>query len=451
MKSEKKLKMEESNSTYCQNSFLNYTTLHQVVNHSEFVGCLQETILHWIPPAVLILFGVFEFSRYFSSKNVNRNIPYNRLNVSKLVFTGILILIHLCQIVFFYTGIIQPLHTTSDTTFIEQELIFTTSYIFSIVLLLVSIKYGIRTSPSQFLFYLVSVICGAAYFQSVVDSSSVILGLFCAHFVILIILLTLNFFADEEPKIWNKTLKNLENPTPQLSCSFASKLCYFWATPLMWKGYKNPLEPSSLWSVDPSLTSKGSVPLFDQYYEATARDKSKNHYVKVSTIAEEINEGNEENEEKNEKPPSVIIENTTKKSSIAGPLIKAFGAEFLFGSLLHLIHTIMMMMPSQIMKMLISHVQDHGELGQNDLTSNWKGYFFAGLMFAITVFQSLIAGQYYEILFRVGMKTRTVLISTIYRKSLRLANEAKKDSTTGEIVNLMSIDVQRFMVCVFLY
>ena len=179
----KKLKMEESNSTYCQNSFLNYTTLHQVVNHSEFVGCLQETILHYLPPAVLLLFGVFEFSRYFSSKNVNRNIPCNRLNVSKLVFTGILILIHLCEIVFFYTGKIQRLHTTSDTTFIEQEFIFTASYIFSIVLLLVSIKYGIRTSPSQFLFYLVSVICGAAYFQSVVDSSSVILGLFCAHFV----------------------------------------------------------------------------------------------------------------------------------------------------------------------------------------------------------------------------------------------------------------------------
>ena len=104
------------------------------------------------------------------------------------------------------------------------------------------------------------------------------------------------------------------------------------------------------------------------------------------------------------------------------------------------------MMPSQVMKMLISHVQDHGQLGSNDLQSNWKGYFYGGLLLGITVFQSLLAGQYYEILFRVGMKVRSALISTIYRKSLRLANESKKDTTTGEIVNLMSIDVQRFMV-----
>ena len=138
----------------------------------------------------------------------------------------------------------------------------------------------------------------------------------------------------------------------------------------------------------------------------------------------------------------------TEQSSVAGPLAKAFGAEFLFGSFLHLIHTVMMMMPSQIMKLMIAHVKDHGVLGENDLHYNWKGYFFGGILLGITVFQSLLAGQYYEILFRVGLKVRSVLISAIYRKSLRLANEAKKESTTGEIVNLMSIDVQRFMVSI---
>jgi hypothetical protein len=45
----------------------------------------------------------------------------------------------------------------------------------------------------------------------------------------------------------------------------------------------------------------------------------------------------------------------------------------------------------------------------------------------------------------VGMNLRTSLISTIYRKALCLNSESKKNSTVGEIVNLMSIDVQRFM------
>jgi ATP-binding cassette subfamily C (CFTR/MRP) protein 1 len=48
-------------------------------------------------------------------------------------------------------------------------------------------------------------------------------------------------------------------------------------------------------------------------------------------------------------------------------------------------------------------------------------------------------------MFVVGMNLRTSLISTIYRKSLRMNSASKKDSTVGEIVNLMSVDAQRFM------
>lgn len=48
-------------------------------------------------------------------------------------------------------------------------------------------------------------------------------------------------------------------------------------------------------------------------------------------------------------------------------------------------------------------------------------------------------------MFIVGMRIRTALISTIYRKALRMSNVAKKESTVGEIVNLMSVDAQKFI------
>ena len=444
--------MEES-ITYCQSAFSNYTNLYGVFSHMEFNGCLQQTILHWIPLSVLILLGLFEICYYFSKQNVNRNVPFTKLNVSKLICTTVLIIIHLSQIGMFFgmfgwkLGMVFSFteagsKVKNDTSFIGQQIIFTSSYLISLLLLLISLKYGIRTSPTQFIFYLVSVICGATNFESVIHNHPIILGLFSAHFVLLFILFILNFFVDIEPRIWNEKHKILENPTPQLTASFASKLCYAWAMPLMWKGYKNPLELSCLWSVDPSLTSRGSVPIFDKYYEAQS-NQSKNCYVKVPTSIEPMSI-----EEAKDEVISNGTEKQSKPSSILGPLIKAFGGQFLFGSFLHLIHVVMTMVPSQIMKMLISHVEEHGELGDNDLQYNWRGYFYAGLLFGITVFQSLIAGQYYEILYRVGMRVRTALISTIYRKSLRLANEAKKDITTGEIVNLMSIDVQRFMVSI---
>jgi ATP-binding cassette subfamily C (CFTR/MRP) protein 1 len=48
-------------------------------------------------------------------------------------------------------------------------------------------------------------------------------------------------------------------------------------------------------------------------------------------------------------------------------------------------------------------------------------------------------------MFIVGLNLRTTLISAIYRKALRMTGAARKESTVGEIVNLMSVDVQRFM------
>ena len=46
----------------------------------------------------------------------------------------------------------------------------------------------------------------------------------------------------------------------------------------------------------------------------------------------------------------------------------------------------------------------------------------------------------------IAMKVRTALNAAIYRKAVKLSSTARKESTVGEIVNLMSVDVQRFMV-----
>lgn len=75
----------------------------------------------------------------------------------------------------------------------------------------------------------------------------------------------------------------------------------------------------------------------------------------------------------------------------------------------------------------------------------WKGYFYAVLLLLTAVFQTLILSQYFHRMFLVGLRMRTALIAAIYRKALRMSNSARKESTVGEIVNLMSVDAQRFM------
>lgn len=80
----------------------------------------------------------------------------------------------------------------------------------------------------------------------------------------------------------------------------------------------------------------------------------------------------------------------------------------------------------------------------------WKGHLFALSLLVVSAFQTILVthNQYYYHL--VGMRIRTALISTIYKKSLRMSIAARKEFTVGEIVNLMSVDAQRFKDVVYL-
>lgn len=75
----------------------------------------------------------------------------------------------------------------------------------------------------------------------------------------------------------------------------------------------------------------------------------------------------------------------------------------------------------------------------------WKGYFYAAMLLLTATIQTLVLSQYFNRMFLVGLRIRTALIAAIYRKALRMSNAARKESTVGEIVNLMSVDAQRFM------
>lgn len=73
----------------------------------------------------------------------------------------------------------------------------------------------------------------------------------------------------------------------------------------------------------------------------------------------------------------------------------------------------------------------------------WHGILFALTLLLISIFSALLNGQHQFKCFLVGYRIRTALISAIYRKALTLSSAAKRTTTVGEIVNLMSVDAQR--------
>ena len=95
------------------------------------------------------------------------------------------------------------------------------------------------------------------------------------------------------------------------------------------------------------------------------------------------------------------------------------------------------------MTLLIGYVESNGIKGTNDSQQDWKGYLYATLLLTISMVRTILTAQYNERMYLIGMKLRTALTSTIYNKSLRMSVAARKESTMGQIVNIMSVDVQK--------
>uniref|UniRef100_A0A674BQ19 ATP binding cassette subfamily C member 2 n=1 Tax=Salmo trutta TaxID=8032 RepID=A0A674BQ19_SALTR len=91
----------------------------------------------------------------------------------------------------------------------------------------------------------------------------------------------------------------------------------------------------------------------------------------------------------------------------------------------------------QILKLMISFTTDKS-------IYTWTGYMYAVLLILVAVFQSLFLQQYFQRCFVLGMKVRTAIMAAVYKKALVVSNDARKESTVGETVNLMSADAQRF-------
>lgn len=143
------------------------------------------------------------------------------------------------------------------------------------------------------------------------------------------------------------------------------------------------------------------------------------------------------NEKKNKSGQDVVQSSKTTDGSILPAMVKAYGGPFWFAGILQLLINALTFASPLLLRELIGHAA-------NPNAPFWQGMVLTFAMFLVTFLLSIINGQYFLKTFIVGFRIRTGLISAIYRKSLRISSAAKKDTTVGEIVNLMSVDAQRF-------
>ncbi|KAK6201198.1 P-loop containing nucleoside triphosphate hydrolase protein [Scheffersomyces amazonensis] len=125
-------------------------------------------------------------------------------------------------------------------------------------------------------------------------------------------------------------------------------------------------------------------------------------------------------------------------------IAKAFGAQFMLGGVFKGLQDALAFVQPQLLRLLIKFVNDYSEsVKQGEPIPLTRGFLIAVSMFIVSVVQTACLHQYFQRAFDLGMKIKSSLTAVIYNKALVLSNETKQESTTGDIVNLMSVDVQR--------
>jgi ATP-binding cassette subfamily C (CFTR/MRP) protein 1 len=128
-------------------------------------------------------------------------------------------------------------------------------------------------------------------------------------------------------------------------------------------------------------------------------------------------------------------------------MVYAYGGPFWFAGILQLLIIALTFASPLLLNEIISLVGKWTAIENGWIPGEvilWHGLIMVFGLFIVSFFTAIVNGLYFQKTFLVGFRIRTGLVSAIYRKALRISSSAKKDTTVGEIVNLMSVDAQRF-------
>ncbi|EGG24088.1 hypothetical protein DFA_06227 [Cavenderia fasciculata] len=132
-----------------------------------------------------------------------------------------------------------------------------------------------------------------------------------------------------------------------------------------------------------------------------------------------------------------------KKKQYWKASIRAYGLYYCLGMLFYSVYCASLFVGPQLMSKLINHILLLRNNTNDDTLDENFGYYYALAIFGASMIGSFCNYQSNLISSRVGNWMRSGMVVDIYAKSLKLDTAARRQTSPGEIVNLMSNDAQR--------
>uniref|UniRef100_UPI0037E78B7D multidrug resistance-associated protein 1 n=1 Tax=Semicossyphus pulcher TaxID=241346 RepID=UPI0037E78B7D len=410
-------------------------------SNPDLTQCFQNTVLVWLPCLYLWLCAPI-YLIYLRSHD-RGYICMSHLNKAKTA-VGLLLWM-IC-----WSDVFYSFWERSHGSSVPAPVLLVSPTVLGLTMLLATflIQYermkGAQSSGLMLIFWLLALLCATVTFRSkilqVLDQLSVSVWRFTTFYIyyaLLLLALILSCLSDQPP-LFSQAVKD-QNPCPEPGASFLSRITFWWITRMMVIGYRRPLEEKDLWSLNPEDRSHRVVPQlvcrWNNECQKVKRTEQNMLYSPKRVPHSESKEGRAV-----EEAEILIVKNPqkTKEPSLLWALCLTFGPYFLISCLYKIIQDILMFVGPEILRLLIRFVNDSS-------APSWQGFFYTALLFICTCVQSLILQRYFHVCFVSGMRLRTAIIGAVYRKALVISSAARRTSTVGEMVNLMSVDAQRFM------
>ncbi|KAL3108525.1 hypothetical protein niasHT_015447 [Heterodera trifolii] len=219
--------------------------------------------------------------------------------------------------------------------------------------------------------------------------------------------------------------------SPKLNASFFSRLFYSWFGPILQIGRKRPLTEHDLFELDTDnkchfLTAQWEklwLPAAEKYQE-----RRRHKYFIWRTRKRGLMPKRSFDSECAVPMPSIVF-----------TLFKLFKYDLLVAGLVKLFYDILLFANPLLLNLLVNFISDPN-------AHLWQGICYSLAIFLCSEIRSICVNYHYDVMFQMGAKVQSLLTMAIYKKSFKLSNGTRRDRTAGEIVNLMSIDVERFQI-----
>ncbi|NXK63709.1 MRP1 protein, partial [Sylvietta virens] len=407
--------------------------------HANIPGltwCFEGSIIAWIPCAYLWI--CFPFYYWYLRHRNKGYIRMSHIFKAKMALGFILVILCFSTVFFMVWEKSQGIPRTP--AFFTTPAVVGITMVLALFLTQAERMMGIQSSGVLLIYWLLSFMAALVMFSSKIQhalergfpedhfhhvTTYLYAGLVLGELVL--------FCLVDHPPFFSKADNN-PNQCPEASSSFLSKITYWWFSGLLWKGSQQALGLEDLWPVRKQDSSEEIVAWAEREWKkwhSRTQQKMESATVKKGHKTESGIAEAEETE--------ALLQ---PKQSQSGPLLRMFwsmfGTYFLLSTVCLVVCDVFLFSTPKVLSLFLKFIEDQA-------APSWLGYFCAFSMFLLGCLQTLFEQRYMYMCLVLGLRLRTAVTGLVYRKILVMSNASRKAATTGEIVNLVSVDVQKLM------